>query len=84
MTKAQLSQVKLFDYTKGNIAHITFYNSYLFRTWRHSLLDNNDSSMNVLLLHTLAIRFNSFNPNLRLIREEDKHLLWNRKNMKLS
>lgn len=52
---------------------------HLFGWWGHALLHHDDGSMNIFLLHSLAICLDGLNANLWLIRKEDKHLIWKTK-----
>lgn len=47
----------------------------LLRRGRHSLLHDDDRSVNVLLLHSLTVSLDGFNSDLGFVREEDEHLI---------
>ena len=47
--------------------------------WRHSLLNDDDCSWDVLLLHSLAVWLHRLDSHFWLLGKEDKHLIWNTK-----
>lgn len=51
---------------------------------RHAHLHHDDRPRDVLLLHTLTVVLHRFDADLRLVREEDEHLVWSGRGVELT